>query len=512
MAEQFLEEVYSDALILDDLRECVRFLSRYDVRRALRIFNESMAKLQNLLLKYAESDSGEATRLQNIALDIANNWNDQAYVVGTITGKLIPGIYDYMARFTGIEVEDRGYLLKSSDSGFLTIKSADTGRYMHDVHDPMEEAGRVAAAIYDAEMEDIIILGCGLGYLPYKIWKLSDGAVSIVIYEDNSEIIDYARHYGVLDWINQDNLTIRHNPDSDELIGEFLDDIDFNNKSKCIYITAEKKWKFRGRFDGQFDYIVACLQYGWELDDIVKINRWKNKKLPHKSFDLLKKNINSDEWIVLAAGPSFDENLEFIRNSLGLRKIVAVNTVIKRVKNEAIKPDLFVAADSFDQLLEHIDGAEDITEAVPMICDRVTNWKFTYKYRGEIVFISTSSGESMKKENDKDGDSWDVSGTISCMAIEAAARLGAKKIYLVGLDLAFPGGNDYAKGMPHGKLAKSDNTMLVKSVDGGMVETAPTFNSFRQIIEGKIQQYSNIEFINMSKHGAFIKGANVNDY
>lgn len=507
MAEQFLEKIYSDAMIIDRLRECVRLLAAYDNREAIKAFNTAMADLQNLLQEYAKADANSANKLQADALSVTRNWDDIASTVGIITGKLIPKLYGYMSNFTDIEVEDQGHLIKSSDSGFLTIKSADTRRFLHDIHDPMEEAGRIADKIYDAAMEKLIIFGCGLGYLPYKIWERSGGAISIVVYEEKPEIIEYATHYGVLSWIAENSIEIVHDPDGMRLMGKFLDDVEFDDPKRCIYISSEKKWKYRGSFEGKFDYIAAILQYDWELGDTLKINIWKNVALPSLPFVKIKETLTDDEWIVVAAGPSFDENLEFMRDSKGFRKLIAVNTVLRRMAKEGITPELSVAADSYEQLTEHLEGIEDFTGNIPLVADWVTNWKYTYGYKGPKCFVSTPTGYREEERYHEVSDLWDVSGTIACMAIEAAVRLGAKKVYLVGLDLAFPGGKDYAGGMPHGKLSQDGTKMTVKSVDGGFVETAPTFNSFRVIIEQKIAEHSNMEFINMSKHGALIEGA-----
>ena len=157
MAEQFLEKIYADSIIIDQLRECLRLIARYDDRQTMKKYNQAMAGLERLMDEYAQGDPKAATSIQNDALRILEHWDDIAYVTGVIEGGIIPKLYRYMSFFTDIEVEDEGYLLKSSDSGFLTLRSPDTGFFMHDVHDPMQEAGRIADIIYKPEMEHIII-------------------------------------------------------------------------------------------------------------------------------------------------------------------------------------------------------------------------------------------------------------------------------------------------------------------------------------------------------------------
>ena len=446
MAEDFIEEIYQKSVVPDTLRECIRFFNRSDYPKAKEIYNGAVSVIEKLLPEYAAFDRESAVKLQDAAVEIGGHFGDVSFATGTINGKLIPEMYRYLAHFADIEVEDRGYLLKSTDSGFLTVKDPSANLFLHDIHDPMEEAGRIADIIYDAKMEEVYIFGCGLGYLPYKIWSRSGEAVRITVFEESPEIIEYARQYGVLDWIDNRFLTVISDKDENKVVGKFLDIVDFDDDRKCIYISPQKRSRFFKSFDGNFEYIAATLAYKWGLDDVVKINYWKNRQHSYGTLEKLKKELWGDEWIVVAAGPSLDYCMDYIRDNKGKKKIVAVNTVLRRLNKEGIKPDLVVVADSNDQILEHIEGAAEITEGVPLIADYVTNWKFIDKYRGPLTYICTPSSMGVIEGNE---EVWDVSGTITSLAMEAAVRLGAKKAYLVGGVLAYPGGKNYAGGMPH---------------------------------------------------------------
>ncbi|MBP3296321.1 MAG: motility associated factor glycosyltransferase family protein, partial [Lachnospiraceae bacterium] len=179
----------------------------------------------------------------------------------------------------------------------------------------------------------------------------------------------------------------------------------------------------------------------------------------------------------------------------------AVNTVLRRLFREGIRPDLVVAADQYIQMREHIEGIGDQTEGIPMIAERRTNWQYTERYLGPICFVSTENNSE-----DKEEDIWEVSGSVAGLALEAAVRLGAGRIYLVGQDLAYPDGKTYAQGMPYVAEAESRGTMLVPSVNGGMVSTSEAFHWFRIGLETQIAKYKDIRFINLSRQGARIKG------
>ncbi len=506
MAENFIEEIYADSKIIDTLREFIRLISKSDLQKARFVFNKAAVELERLLPEYAKADVSAANELQASAQKIGENWEDVSHITGVINGEVIPKLYKYMSNFAGIEVEENGFCIKSSDSGFLTIKDLKSGLFLHDTHDPMEEAGRIADVIYRPEMEEIHIFGCGLGYLPYKIWDRSGGAVDVYVYEDEEALVGYADAYGVLSWIDEKNLSVITGNDENQVIDKFFSEVEFDSKKKCIYITPSKRRKYYEKFDGNFEYIAATLAYSWSLGDSLAIHYWKNKKRPSVSFTELQKKLLGDEWIVVAAGPSLDDNLEFIRENVGNKKIVAVNTVMRRLMKENIRPDLFVVSDSNDQMVEHIQGTGDYTCGIPLVADWLTNWKYIDNYKGEISFIYTPTDTGIK---DNDEEIWDVSGTVSTQAIECAIRLGAKKIYLVGLDLSYPGGRNFAKGMPHDVTSSAKGGMEVPSNNGGMVQTVPMFASYIKLVEQKIEKHKDVIFYNMSHDGAYIKGTNI---
>ncbi len=507
MAEQFLEEIYTNSMMIDDLRQCVNLVAKTDYYNARIMVNRAMSQLETSLEQYAKEDPSSANRIQSAAIKAVESWGNWSYMTGTINGELIPLLYEYMKLFNTIEVEDRGYLLQSTDSGFLTIKDIAADVYIHDTFDPMLEAEKTAEVIYSPKVEKYIFLGCGLGYLAYKIWKKSDEAAEIIIFEDDKNIIEYAEHYGVLGWIDKSFLDVRYESDQNKLIEAFYKEVDLTDESKVTFVTPYKKKKYKDAYGGKFLALTYRIEYVWISREVTETNLWKNRRLRSVPFNKLYQRLNSDEWVVVAAGPSLNYSMDFIKEAVGDKRIVAVNTVLRKFCKEEIVPDLSVAADPFGQIPEHLDGIEKFTRNIPLIADWLLCWRYSYRYQGEKCFIPTPAGECIRGYNPENEDVWDVFGTVSALGIEAALRLGAKKIYLVGLDLAFPGGVVHANDMPHEKIGYKSEAITVPSVNGSSVETTPVFNDFRIGIEEIIARNPSIEFVNMSHDGAYIKGA-----
>ena len=236
------------------------------------------------------------------------------------------------------------------------------------------------------------------------------------------------------------------------------------------------------------------------------MNLWSNRRIPSVDFSFISKKFKYEEWIIISAGPSFDDSLAFLKKSKGKRGLIAVNTVLRRLLQEDIVPDIIAAADQFDELVKHIKGIESSTKDIILIADWLLNRNYLSLYEGTVCFVRTNASSKITQDFLPNEPVWDISGTVACLAIEAAIHLRAKTIYLVGQDLAYPSGRKYAKKMPHPEAPEANWEIKVPSVDGSMVDTSEAFDWFRKAIEFQISKYNSVSFINLSKHGAKIYG------
>lgn len=507
--EDFISDIYQHSFIISNLKEFIFLLNSGRKSQARSIYNDTALKLEKWLEEISSTDPLGASSVQDIAVKVKESYEDPCACKGLIEGQLIPALYNSIKSFNTIDVTEGKYNIKSSETAFLTIKDIESGLYLHDIHDPMDEAYHMVSTLYKPEMEGFLLLGCGLGYEAYQIYHQSDGAITIYLYEEDRTILDFAKLYGVLALIPDENLVVIHTPDCEELAKEFLNNFK-SHPSFGYHVASFKKTIFNGVCDNELNRIIINHEFSFEAYHSSTINLWKNKHLKRIDFSRVALQYVFDECVLVSAGPSFDDNLEFIRTSKGNRCIVAVNTVLRRLVNENIVPDILVAADPSPSLMNHLEGLESNTEKITLIADWVLSWRYAYLYRGDICFVRTNASTNLTRDFLPHDPIWDISGTVACLGIETAIRLNCKKIYLVGQDLAYPSGQKYAKGMPHAEAPEANWQLQVPSVDGGMVDTCEAFNWFRKAIEYQIAKYDHVEFINMSKHGALINGTTGN--
>ncbi len=509
--EGFIENIYRDCDIIEYIKEYVSLTNSGCYRDARTFYDKAAAGLESVLLRLSEKDGQKASQIQDIALKIKDSFNDHCLSMGIAEGSLLPELYSLISCYTGIQVTEGKYILESSDTGYLTIRDTDIDLYYHDIHDPMWEARETARSLLTPDMDAILIFGCGLGYLPYQVWFQSEAAVKITVYEDDPSILQYAYNYGVLSLIPESDITVIKHFDKNYLADMFVHDIKKMSGSSSFVFSRWKKPLYKDIGNNELRRLIINRELNIEMSFRSNANLFRNMKSSATPFDELTGTFDYDEWVVISAGPSFDNCVPFIRDSRGTRGLIAVNTVLRRLSKEGIIPDLCVAADQYVQMIDHLSGIEEYTANIPLVADWALNWKYATAYKGVKSFVRTNASADLTKDIIPDEPVWDISGTVACMAVEAAIRIGAKKIYLVGQDLAYPGGQRYAKDMPHQQASDTGYDLLVPSVDGEMVGTCEAFDWFRKALEYQIGKYDHVLFINLSQHGAYIKGTHKAD-
>ena len=170
-----------------------------------------------------------------------------------------------------------------------------------------------------------------------------------------------------------------------------------------------------------------------------------------------------------------------------------------------------MTADPQNHLVHHIEGIKNETKDIALVAERFSNCKFLNAYQGATALVISAGLAEAIDEKPEEYEVWDFSGTVSSLGIETAIQFGAKRIWLVGLDLAYPGGKQFASGTMNKKTAtETEARIWVDSVQGEKVETTHTFIYFKEIIEKQIGRCRAVEFINLSTAGARIAGTKEN--
>ncbi len=493
--------MYEDAMLIEELTEVVKSSMCVEISSFTNKWNTVSSKVGDLIVKVADKDANVANSMMEAWKYTLEEKDDFRVVSGRILSELIPAIsYGMSILYEPFNVDNKKILVEKTPSNFMTIYDKVSGKYLHSPIDPMDEASTLAEKLYDPVMDSFHILGVGLGYLPYQVWIKSEKLTHIYVYEDDIEMMELADQVGVLSWIDQEFLTIVSSSKYEDVLSKFTES--YNGKNDNIYISD---WKVGLYDDTKYGPFIDNIDFNVRTNRVCKkiwnINIRENKKQPIETIERLKLNneLVGKECVVISAGPSLDDNIEFLKKSLGNKVLIAINASLRRLEKEGIKPDVVVALDPLPSLEKHIDGIEDFFNQIPLVMPLNTSCTFAKKYKGKKYIISDFNKTT-------DGFKWNFGGTVASLGIDLAYYLKSTKIYLVGSDLAFSCGKNYAGSVAHQEKEGINNEIEVESNDGSIVKTNNLYNSYRQMIEGQIACHPEIQVNNLAMHGARIKG------
>lgn len=495
-----MNELYKDAMLTYEARQIVEYTKVYDKHHAAMKYNEILPRLLDICQRYTALDKAGGEELANHIIHIKEISSDLILMGDIIENKVIP-LLEKSMRYNGTiqtENEEGDYLFESAASGFLTLKDLRQNLYIHSTVCPMWEAKRIAEYIFDPRKRAYSIWGCGLGYLAYQLYAVSDGAAVIRIFERDARVIEYARHYGVLDWIPADRAEVIIAADSLSFLNSTLE------ADTGFYILASQIAREPVDIQPILRELYAQWSTGYKFKRNEEINYWSNLRSDCKPITAFDSSQLKKEFIIVAAGPSLDDNMEFLRENQGKKTIIAVGTVFKKLLNHNITPDMVAILDAQERTYKQIEGLED--KKVPMLLGITAYWKFAAAYKGEKYLIPLKVMENLDNITEKYNDVWEGGGTVTSLAIEAAIRFKAEKIFLTGVDLAYPDGISHATETMDRSRESLEGLLPVEGQNGTIVYTTVVFNSYRHEIESVIAETPWISYYNMSAIGAKIAG------
>lgn len=499
--EDFINELYTYAQLIPATKEIIAYYYEADDMHAKRQWDE----ISDLYIDFCKTinsmDSALANAiLLNLKKACSHTLTSPANYCLMANGleETLPLVYKGMSLLGTIDVTEGKYRIQSSKSGFLTLYNSESKRYYHDLIDPYYEAFRLAKRNYNPRYTSYLFLGCGLGYLPWQVFCLSDSSADIYIYHNDEQVVNYSLNYGVLSFIPENKLHIYINNDITELLNEYE-----NAKSNNAFGLFEIKDVFDSSNDVQKNRITQLHMNsrGSELfENLLSINLWRNVTNVTHYFDEFKNYIPNAPWIVVAAGPSLDSKLAYIKENEGKKNIVCASTVFKKLLDNKITPTCVTVLDPQSRTYKHFEGIE--SSDIPLILGSNGNWQFGEFYNGPKFLLPCNSDQTtIMYFKTKNIPSYTLGSTVASMSIIVALLCKATSVEMIGIDLSFPGGFTHAQGTMDCKPASKEGMIPVTSVNGNPVYTLPNFLFYAEQINQIIADNPHTKFINFSDDG-----------
>jgi hypothetical protein len=154
--------------------------------------------------------------------------------------------------------------------------------------------------------------------------------------------------------------------------------------------------------------------------------------------------------IVVAAGPSVEQDLALLKRHSSSFIIIAVDTVLNTLLNRGLKPDIVVTVDP--QLINsfHLSSLSTPLEAEQLpilVADPAVYPTALRSYRGDILITSSvfNPGRIIEQFSERKG-TIAAGGSVATAAFDLARLMGTDPVILMGLDLSFSGLKTHISG------------------------------------------------------------------
>lgn len=512
MEKEITGSFYEYADIVFRLEKTAYYAHIFDYVRAAREWDAASESLTRLCRAQADIHPKTVSDLWETASTLVNGTKGiaDAAFPSMIEEYLLPAIKALLSETAPSPVQYGDWTLVPSSSGYMTLRDK-TGSFLHSTSDPLFEAFSYASKIYDNSQPSFHILGMGLGYLPYELWELSEGAMDIYVYESDADIINAANDYGMTAYIPSECLHIITDTSPDRLVEKYLTAISERTSSDSINYTVMPWFERylpepvrRVVYDFTANYSTMQSQY-----DMNRRNFLSNLKnipdvISKESFPV------KERCLVIAAGPSLDSCIDYIKSNRNECTLFCATTIYRKLLTAGIVPDYVCVLDPQLRTFGHLNGVENFEPT--LIAGSDACWKFAKVWTGPKCFVPVSSVPSSIGYFEERGMKlFSCSGTVASLELEAAAFLGAKQIELIGVDLSFPNGMSHASGtmdLHKVETNPSENRQMtmVRCTSGGEVPTSLQFLAYARQLEKQISNHKDIKFINHSKTGIYIEG------
>jgi hypothetical protein len=273
--------------------------------------------------------------------------------------------------------------------------------------------------------------------------------------------------------------------------------------------------KMRNELVRQYLVVRPLMEVNVRTATNIQENTLRN--LPHlaQSPDVgeLENEFEDIPFILVGAGPSLDESIDFLKSVQDKAIIVCSNSPFRKLINSGVRPHLVVTADPMSPTLEGFKNID--LHDVPLACPYSAYPEIVNKFSGRVLTWSTFNpiiDALRSRTGRKPGTKILEKGTVSGCVLDLSRLLGCKKVMFIGQDMSVrddgryytndssysDSGSHYTNNMSGQRLP--GNTQEKVIVEGRLFVYLKTFEQF-------ISANKSVEYRNLARTGAKINGA-----
>ncbi len=395
--------------------------------------------------------------------------------------------------------------------------------YMNSIYSPRAEALRIIEKCKDMDPRSkLAFVGFGNGTLARELMNMEDSKAAYIFYEPSPEIFKHVlENYDLTDILNNGKIHIFVEGYNSNKLNIWLNDAFSYSNWKLLFIYTLSKYDklFNNNekwFNGLCNDILRTKSA--ERNTIIEFaeDTLKNsiESLVHlpfatSSYDFLNKFPKDMPAIVVAAGPSLEKNVHYLKEAKNKALIIAVDRAAIYLLNQGIEPDMVCTIDPRKPVHMFDD---DRLKDIPLVISPNSNINAINRVEGGSKMIYGTSYELYNTDIFKKYGSYvpafPVGGSVATFAFYLAVYWEFSRVVLIGQDLATSGNKHHAGEEGYNDSNIPKNMIEVEDIYGGTAYTTPDFYEYVKWYNMQIEHLSDkIEVIDATEGGAKFKGS-----
>lgn len=401
----------------------------------------------------------------------------------------------------------------------LIIQKQEQEYYLNSCYNPKHEAEQWIKQYKFLNINTIITMfGLVNGVFVNEIIKNKGKNDVILIYEPSVEVFVHVLHnYDITNIIADKSVLITidgiNEYEFHNVLQACSNSINITNQIQCMHpnykeVFPEKAIKFLKEIKDNYIHTkiekntINLFGKRYIENEFLNIKHIKNSNL----LTEILLNIDTEvPAIIVAAGPSLQNNIEKLKKAKGKSYIFVVDRILDYVLDSGLVPDFIVTIDAMKPV-ELVTNRLNIT--IPLFCELNSNWEILERHKGRKIFYNMSNFVSLLyKKSGKDVMEIATGGSVATAAFAICQFCGFKRIVLVGQDLSYDGAITHAGGI----MEKDDigEQVMVEGIGGVKVRSRYDWYEFLQWYKDVIKLNPLIEVIDVKDRGALIPGTKV---
>ncbi len=424
---------------------------------------------------------------------------------------------------------------KTTDIELIPARTGEyTGEWknilLHSRFDPRKEADRFLNGSGVQEGDNVLLYGWGLGYHVERLADRIGCAGRLVVIELSPQIlVASTKVMNLVPFWDKCKLDLVYG-DNEQGVAVEIKKLNIDGGGWKI-LVHQPSYKC---MDNRFKNVTGLFEMNMMENRTGDLFSKKFRENLDKNLDTFIRSpgisscrgfFKGESVLLVGAGPSLDDNLDYLRKNQDRHYILSVDTSFPILLENGITPDFVVSVDPQDDTMKHFRRMPD--RRVLLIVTPVSCAELIEKYPGPFLFF-LQKDHSVTKPLEEFFSSRGVSysgGSVSCFALDIAVQFGFEKIIMVGMDYAYTDMRFYSANAPesvamfkalnrfstvealHRKRIYSEKPLLVPSYGNSSVYSSISLCSYKKNIEKLVAIYrSKVTFYNLALGGALLKG------